>query len=433
MADETMFERRLVAALGQYADLAPTMDDELVAQEAIRSGGRPRFGWLGQFAETFLGPGPSGRGMRLSYLLVLLALLLAALLAAVVGGFFRTEAPILPGLNGAIVYTVGPNNHRPVTSVAIHPDGQGIHQIEAGRCPAYSRDGKVLAWMSYEEAGAFLVVAGADGSASHKVLLVESAQQAVPFELSPEGTRVAWVRPASTDPSTSELWVAPLDGSAGALTVPASTIAGETYGSPTWSPDGHWISFGTYVKDGSTGETRRTAIDVVAADGSDRHRLTARPGPLGAPTWSPDSRRLAFVGLEARGTTSRQDIFVIGTDGSGERNLTASPTTDTDPVWSPDGAALGFLTSADDDATRLATLKVDDTASVEPVIGPESEWFVWSPDGRELLWSDVVAVDAETNRTTLHSIDREFREPARTLQVVDGLIVCTPSWQRLDS
>jgi len=41
------------------------------------------------------------------------------------------------------------------------------------------------------------------------------------------------------------------------------------------------------------------------------------------------------------------------------------------------------------------------------------------------------AVDAETNRTNLFSIDRELRGPPVTRQVVDGLIVCTPSWQRL--
>jgi Tol biopolymer transport system component len=438
MVDETMFERRLAVALGQYADLAPTMDDELVARTAVRAGGRPRFGWLGQFAETFLSPGPAGQGMRVAYVLVLLALLLAALLAAVVGGFFRGESPIVVGHNGAIVYTIGPNNHQAVTSVAIDPDGQGIRQIEAGRCPTYSRDGKVLAWMSYEDAGAFLVVAGADGTESRRVRLVESAQQSVAFDLSPDGTRVAWFKPPSADVQGSELWVAPVDGGTsvggndGSRIAPASTIQGETYGSPSWSPDGHWIAFATYVRNATSGETRRPAIDVIAADGSERRRLTTRPGPQDALAWSPDSQSLAFVGLEAGSTVSRQDVYVIGVDGKGERNLTASPATMTNVAWSSDGAFLGYLTSADAGVARLTTLQVEGATGAQPVMGPDAEWFVWSPDGRELLWSQVVAVDPETNRTTLFSNDRGFQEPPRTLQVVDGLIVCTPSWQRLE-
>ena len=66
-----------------------------------------------------------------------------------------------------------------------------------------------------------------------------------------------------------------------------------------------------------------------------------------------------------------------------------------------------------------------------PVLGPESPWFVWSPDGSELLWLEVTSLGAEANRSTLHSIDRDLRQPSKTLQAVDGLIVCTPSWQRL--
>ena len=87
MTDETMFERRLADALGRYADRAPTMDDEVVALTAIRTGGRPRLAWLGWVADTFRSAGTSRNGMRMAYLLVLLALVLAAILAAAVGGF----------------------------------------------------------------------------------------------------------------------------------------------------------------------------------------------------------------------------------------------------------------------------------------------------------------------------------------------------------
>ncbi|HEX2755678.1 MAG TPA: hypothetical protein VHM48_09455 [Candidatus Limnocylindrales bacterium] len=66
------------------------------------------------------------------------------------------------------------------------------------------------------------------------------------------------------------------------------------------------------------------------------------------------------------------------------------------------------------------------------LIGPESAWFVWSPDGAALLWLEVRALGSEAFRSTIQSIDRDFRQAPVTLRTVDGLIVCTPSWQRLE-
>ena len=146
--------------------------------------------------------------------------------------------------------------------------------------------------------------------------------------------------------------------------------------------------------------------------------------------WSPDSRSLAYVGSPDGAGPAAQDVFVIGADGTADRDLTASPAREGAPAWSPDGKVIAFQTFDDGSVARLTTLEVEGTPGGS-VTGPATEWFVWSPDGRELLWSEVLAVDAETNRTTLYSVDRGFQQPPRTLQVVDGLIVCKPSWQRL--
>jgi hypothetical protein len=67
-----------------------------------------------------------------------------------------------------------------------------------------------------------------------------------------------------------------------------------------------------------------------------------------------------------------------------------------------------------------------------PTVGPNSAWFVWSPDGRELLWEEITPLGPEAFRTTVHAGDPGFKGPSRTVKVIDGLIVCTPSWQRLE-
>ena len=102
--------------------------------------------------------------------------------------------------------------------------------------------------------------------------------------------------PATTPDSGVELWVAPVDGGQGVRDRLDLDHSGRVGDSPLWSPDGRLIAFVTFVTDDATGERRRTAIEVVAADGSDRRRLTTRPGLLeDGMSWSPDGRYLAYV------------------------------------------------------------------------------------------------------------------------------------------
>ena len=92
------------------------------------------------------------------------------------------------------------------------------------------------------------------------------------------------------------------------------------------------------------------------ADGSGQRNLTREWGLKGAsdylqgaPVWSRDWRRVAFVRERGvwrthRGWVQRySDIYVMNADGSGRRRLTRSPQNDGDPVWSPDGRRLAFV------------------------------------------------------------------------------------------
>ena len=139
------------------------------------------------------------------------------------------------------------------------------------------------------------------------------------------------------------------------------------------------------------------------------------------------------TGSEAVGQTPR-DLFVIGADGSGERRLTDRRGSRAEPGWSPDGAFLAFVTLHEGQTADRLDDDPDGRASPAgpPTIGPESMWFVWSPDGRELLWLELTPLGAEAFRSTVHAGDPEFKGPPRTIKAVDGLIVCTPSWQRLE-
>ena len=461
MHDDVTFETRLADALARFAESAPTMDDEAIARRAIEAGGSGRrIGWLIPLRRRGLERDGGGRATpRLAYLLIVLGLVLAALLAAIAAGVLRTDRPRPLGRNGAIVFTVQGNDHGPPSTHLLDPDGTGDRSIGTDRCPTYSKDGGVLTSLSYD-GSASLVVWGADGRPAGTVLLVENPPTSVSYALSPDGTRVAWFKPApdgsvgspmpdgsSATPGTGpELWVAPIAGSPGMRLVPGSNVPDEFYEAPLWSPDGRHIAFGSYVADPTTGIRQRSAILVVAADGTGLLRLSDRPAILDDTlSWSPDGRFLAYLGLPdalpnpTPGPTPAplvyppRDVFVIGADGTGEWKVTDSPAFETRPEWSPDGAVLAFESSPDGTASRVTTIEMHGPTPVgRPLEGPESPWFVWSPDAKALLWLESTVLGTESYRSTLHSIDPAFEQSPTTLQAMDGLIVCPPSWQRLE-
>ncbi len=111
---------------------------------------------------------------------------------------------------------------------------------------------------------------------------------------------------------------------------------------------------------------------------------------IGAPSWSPDGRRIAF----ARMVGASPDVFVANADGTDERQVTSDPAWDYEPAWSPDGTRIAFLTNRFFDGMRsgavVATVAPDGTG-VERVT---SERIVagspaWSPDGRWIAVSST--------------------------------------------
>jgi dipeptidyl-peptidase-4 len=85
----------------------------------------------------------------------------------------------------------------------------------------------------------------------------------------------------------------------------------------------------------------------------------------GAPTWSPDSRRLAFLWNDA--AMPRREIWLVEADGTGLRRLTSDLEGTggvRDLAWTPDGRELVYLrpgevwrTTLDGEAVRLAELE----------------------------------------------------------------------------
>src|SRR5262249_28600675 len=115
---------------------------------------------------------------------------------------------------------------------------------------------------------------------------------------------------------------------------------------PEISPDGRAVAFVRVTVDAKR-EGYDTAVWIVPADGG------APPRPLpsghhdGAPRWSPDGRRLAFLrGVEKDGKPEPPQLYLLSLDGGEARALTELPGGAGPAVWSPDGRTLAFTNGA---------------------------------------------------------------------------------------
>ena len=88
-------------------------------------------------------------------------------------------------------------------------------------------------------------------------------------------------------------------------------------------------------------------IEVVSADGSNERVLVEGPmfeGP-GAPVWSPDGSRVAFVRTPGEQGDFAVEFWVIGADGRGEVRVgvgDAETWLGGGPVWSPDSQRIAW-------------------------------------------------------------------------------------------
>lgn len=102
--------------------------------------------------------------------------------------------------------------------------------------------------------------------------------------------------------------------------------------SPSWSPDGQWLSYVSF-------ENKRSSIFVQLVRTGERRQVSARAGINGAPTWSPDGKKLA---LTLGGSGGNPDIYVLDLQSQDLNRITNDPAIDTEATWAPDGKSLYF-------------------------------------------------------------------------------------------
>jgi Tol biopolymer transport system component len=187
---------------------------------------------------------------------------------------------------------------------------------------------------------------------------------------------------------------------------------------PSWSPDSKRIAFESPRYDVTT------EIYVMNADGSNPVNLTNTPlRGEAAPSWSPDGKHIAFESWSRRAEDHDVDaeIYVMNADGSGATRLTNNSTYDHAPAWSPDGERIAFV-SGRNGSSEIYVMNADgsEQTNLTNNLADDTDPS-WSPNGKRIAF-----MSGRDDNVEIYVMNADGSEQIRLTN--NPAIDISPSW-----
>jgi TolB protein len=164
--------------------------------------------------------------------------------------------------------------------------------------------------------------------------------------------------------------------------------------SPAWSPDSRQLAYVSF-------EDNKSSIFVQTLRTGNRFQVSSKPGINGAPSFSPDGRKLVVT---LGGVDGNLDIHVLDINTRRTTRLTTSRSIDTEGTWSPDGRYIYFTS---DRSGGPQIYRVRATGGTPERVTYEGSYNArprLSPDGKKLA---MLHNDRGNYRIAVMNLDRK--------------------------